>query len=94
MNALRGQIDPRDRTLRGYVDDTLGSLRTLYADPGILQSTISQDAVTRLERLEIELSRRVGEPQAEGARTGAPEASPEKYRDAVAEYFKKLSQPK
>jgi hypothetical protein len=76
------------------VEDTLGSLRTLYADPGILQSTISQDAVTRLERLEIELSRRVGESQAEGARTGAPEASPEKYRDAVAEYFKKLSQPK
>jgi hypothetical protein len=94
LSGLRGQIDPRDRALRGYVDDTLGSLRTLYADPDILQSTISQDAVTRLERLEIELGRRLGEQQVEGARSGAPEPSPEKYRDAVAEYFKKLSQPK
>ncbi len=95
LNSLRGQIDPHDRALRGYVDDTLGSLRTLYADPNILKSTINQDAVTRLERLEVELGRRMGDQQGtSAARSGAPESSPEKYRDAVAEYFKKLSQAK
>lgn len=92
LNTLRGQIDPRDRAFRGYVDNTLGSLRTLNADPRLLDSAISQDAVTQLERLEVELGRRLGEQGAGGARSGAPEASPEKYRDAVAEYFKKLSQ--
>jgi hypothetical protein len=92
LNALRGRIDPKDRAFRGYLDDTLGSLRTLNADPRLLDSAISQDAVTQLERLEVELGRRLGEQGAGGARSGAPEASPEKYRDAVAEYFKKLSQ--
>jgi hypothetical protein len=92
LNSLRGRLDPSDRAFRGYVDNTLGSLRTLNADPRLLDSAISQDAVTSLERLEVELGRRLGEQGAGGARTGAPEASPEKYRDAVAEYFKKLSQ--
>jgi hypothetical protein len=95
LNSLRGRLDPRDRALRGYVDDTIGSLRLLNADPNVLQSTIGQDAVSRLERLEVELARRSGElQQLEGARLRAPEDSPEKYRDAVAEYFKKLSQAK
>ncbi len=60
----------------------------------MLQATIGQDAVASLERLEAELSRRLGEQQAQGARSGAPEVAAEKYRDAVAEYFKKLSQVK
>ena len=95
LNYLRGRIDPRDRALRGYVDDTLGSLRLLHANPNVLQSTIGQDAVSRLERLEVELARRSGElQQLDGARLRAPEDSPEKYRDAVAEYFRKLSQAK
>jgi hypothetical protein len=94
LYALRGQIDPHDRALYGYIDGTLGYLRNLYADPALLQSTINQNAVTSLERLEIELSRRTGQQQTQGARTGAAESSPEQYRDAVAEYFKRLSQPK
>ena len=94
LNALRGQMAPGDRELRGYFDNAFGALRRLNSDPNVLQSTIGDDAVTHLERLEVELNRRLGEPQATGARSGAPEPSPEKYRDAVAEYFKKLSQPK
>jgi hypothetical protein len=95
LNSLRGRIDPRDRALLGYLNDTLGSLRLLHADPNVLQSTIGEDAVSRLERLEVELARRSGElQQLQGARLLAPEDSPEKYRDAVAEYFRKLSQTK
>ena len=41
-----------------------------------------------------ELSQRAVERQTLGARSGARETPPEKYQDAVAEYFKKLSQPK
>ena len=93
LRALRGQIGGRDRALGNYLGGTLGYLRDLNADPNVLHDTIGQDAVANLERLEMELSRRVGEQQAKGARTGAGEPSPEKYRDAVADYFKKLSQP-
>jgi hypothetical protein len=94
LYAFRRQIDPRDRTLYNYIDGTLGYLRDMNANPAVLESAINQDAVSSLERLEMELSRRVGQPQASGARSTTPESSPEKYRQAVAEYFKKLSQPK
>jgi hypothetical protein len=94
LYAFRRQIDPRDRTLYNYLDGTLGYLRDLNANPAVLESAINQDAVSSLERLEMELSRRVGQQQANGARGSAPESSPERYRQAVAEYFKKLSQPK
>ncbi len=94
LYAFRRQIDPHDRALYNYLDGTLGYLRDLNARPGVLDAAISQDAVSSLERLEMELSRRVGEPAAEGARLAAPERSPEQYRQAIAEYFKKLSQPK
>jgi len=91
--ALRGQISGEDRALGNYLGGTLGYLRDLNADPRVLQATIGQDAVASLERLEAELSRRLGEQQAQGARSGAAEVPAEKYRDAVADYFRKLSQP-
>lgn len=92
LYGLRAQIDPQDHALYGYIDGALGNLRHLTgAQAGLLDARINQDAVTSLERLEVELNKRLGQQQPEGARTGAPESSPEKYRDAVAEYFKKLS---
>lgn len=93
LSALRGQISGEDRALGNYLGGTLGYLRDLNADPQVLQATISQDAVASLERLEAELSRRLGEQQGPGARSGAAELPAEKYRDAVADYFRKLSQP-
>jgi hypothetical protein len=92
ISALRGQIGGQDRALGGYFGGTLGHLRDLNADPNVLQATIGQDAIASLERLEAELSRRLGEQQTQGARSGSPENPSEKDRDAVAEYFKKLSQ--
>ncbi len=94
LNALRNQLGTKDRPLYNYIDGTLGYLRDLKANPGVLQSTIGDDAVASLERLEVELSQRAVQRQTLGARSGARESAPEKYQDAVAEYFKKLSQPK
>jgi hypothetical protein len=92
LSALRGQISGQDRALGNYLGGTLGYLRDLNADPRVLQATIGQDAVASLERLEAELTRRLGEQQAQGARSTSLETPSDKYRDAVAEYFKKLSQ--
>jgi hypothetical protein len=93
LYALRNQIGTKDRPLSNYIDGTLGYLRDLNANPNVLNTTIGDDAVASLERLEVELSKRTGEQGTLGARTGARETAPEKYQDAVAEYFKKLSQP-
>ncbi len=69
--ALRGQIDPHDRALYGYVNGALGYLRHLYdADPNLLDSRISHDAVTSLERLEVELNKRVAQQQPKAREPG------------------------
>ena len=92
---MRGQVDPTDRSLTTGIDGALGNLRHLTgAQAGLLDSRINGDVATSLERLDAELSRRVAALSSSGARTGAAEKSPEQYRDAVAEYFKRLSQPK
>jgi hypothetical protein len=91
LSTLRAQLDPNDRELGGYIDGALWNMRHLTgAQAGLLDERISHDAVVSLQRLELELSKRAAQ-RGEGARTGAPENSPDKYRDAVAEYFKKLS---
>ncbi len=96
LNGLRGQVDPNDHALYGYIDGVLGNLHHLTgAQAGLLDARISQDTVTSLERLEMELNKRMAQGGiANGARTGATEQTPESYRNAVAEYFKRLSQPK
>jgi hypothetical protein len=95
LRGLRAQVDPHDRALSGYIDGALGTLQHLTgAQAGLLDARISQDAFLSLQRLEVELNKRVVQQEAGGTRTGAREESPEKYRDAVAGYFKKLSQGK
>jgi hypothetical protein len=91
LSGLRQQVGARDRQLRGEIDGALWSLNRMYgARSGLLDSRISHEVLPSLERLEVELSRRVGN-EGENARTAASESAPEKYRDAVAEYFKRLS---
>ena len=92
LNTLRNGLNPHDRALEGYVNGAIGTMQHLTgAQDGLLDGRLSRAAAVSLERLEVELNKRVIQQRPEGARTGAPEASPEKYRDAVAEYFKKLS---
>ncbi len=95
LRGLRAQVDPHDRALSGYIDGALGNLQHLTgAQAGLLDARIGQDALLSLQRLEVELNKRVTQQESGGTRTGAREESPEKYRDAVAGYFKKLSQGK
>jgi hypothetical protein len=92
LRGLRDQAGTRDRALTGYIDGALGNLQHLTgAQDGLLEARISRDALTSLQRLEVELGKRLAQQQNEGTRTGAREDSPEKYHDAVAGYFRKLS---
>jgi hypothetical protein len=73
----------------GYWNDAMGSLRRMDAQSGLLDARLASNAMLSLERLELELTRRL--TQKAGARMGAPENVPESYRDAVATYFRTLS---
>jgi len=89
LGALRSQFGRDDRQMDGYWNDAMGSLRRMDAQSGLLDARLAGNAMLSLERLELELTRRL--TQKAGARTGAPENVPESYRDAVATYFRTLS---
>jgi hypothetical protein len=67
----------------------MGSLREMNGQTGLLDARLNNNALISLERLEVELARRMG--QRAGARSDAPENVPAPYRDAVASYFRTLS---
>ena len=61
LSGLRQQVGGRDRQLRDDIDGALWSLNRLYgARSGLLDSRISHEVLPSLERLEVELSRRLG----------------------------------
>lgn len=92
LERLRAQADPHDHALSGYLNDAIGTMQHLTgAEAGLLDARLSHNALVSLERLEVELGKRAAQERAEGTRTGAAETAPEKYRGAVAEYFRKLS---
>jgi hypothetical protein len=90
LSALRSALGRNDRILRNSFDNAIEALRELKTQKGLLDARINQDAVTSLERLELELARRANQPGS-GARTGLPESAPEQYREALAEYYRQLS---
>jgi hypothetical protein len=91
LKDIRDRLGPNDRQLNYDVDYALGYLRGIYSTKaGELEARIDREVLPSLARLELELSRQAG-AQPTGARTAATETAPEKYKDAVAEYFRKLS---
>ena len=88
LNWLRTQIDPHDRALGGYIVGALWNLHHLTgAQAGLLDARISRDALSSLERLEMELSKRAGQAQAQGARTGVQKARPR----SIAKPYRSIS---
>jgi hypothetical protein len=91
LNQLRDRYGWQDRQFNYDVNYALGYLQRIYQTrDGELGARLDHEALPNLERLELELSRKATE--AGGARTAAVETAPDKYKDAVAEYFRKLSQ--
>ena len=90
---LRRQLASRNG--RAYYDSEY-AFRFLQdldgADPAELTERLNREVLPSLERLEMNgISKTRGESAANGGRLAASEPTPDIYRDAVAEYFKKLS---
>lgn len=89
LAGLRSQVGRDDRQLNSYLNDAIGSLRRMNSQSGLLDARLNNNALISLERLELELARRM--ERKGGARTDTPEDVPESYRGAVATYFRTLS---
>jgi hypothetical protein len=92
MAALRRQLAPRGS--RAYYDSEYAYrfLNDLQgADPSELAARLNREVLPALQRLEVDLKREANTPPGAG-RIAAPEPTPDQYGDAIAEYFKKLSQ--
>ncbi len=92
MSGLRRQLGPGDKSLSRQLNGAIGSLRHLDdSRAGVMEARLNQEILPTLERLEGELSRRLTDGN-NAPRTTDAERAPEQYRDAVATYFRKLSQ--
>jgi hypothetical protein len=80
-----------DGRLRQYTADALTSLRHAKGQDGLLDARFGAAALRDLQRLQIELERELGLGAAASAHAGTPEETPEQYKEAVAEYFRRLS---
>ncbi len=88
LSQMRARLGRGDRQVYSAFSDAVGALQRLNAQPGLLDARVG-NANQTLERLEMELTRRIA--QKAGARTIAPENVPEAYREAVASYYRSLS---
>lgn len=69
-----------------------GSIRRLNeGDAREFRDRLNREILPALDRMEIELRRRLDEQLAANVRTATPEKAPDGYADAVAEYFRRLS---
>ncbi len=92
LSGLQQGLTPRDRDLSRQLTGAVGALRHLdESRAGEMEARLRQDLLPNLERLEAELSRRLEDP-AGAQRMNRNEPAPEQYRDAVAKYFRTLSQ--
>ena len=92
LSGLRQGLPAGDREFSRQLSGAVGSLRHLDdSRAGEMEARLRQDLLPNLERLEAELSRRL-EGTFGAPRMNRNETAPEQYRDAVAKYFRTLSQ--
>jgi hypothetical protein len=85
------------RTHPEYANDMLQlmhSLNPIYVNDAELTQRINREVLPLMERLELELRRKLDEKNSDQVRSAGTERVPAGYADAIAEYFRKLSKGK
>ena len=89
------QGNPDLGPLNGDVQGLLRGLQQLnYLNEGELAGRLSRQVLPELERLELEIRRKLDENGGDQVRSAGTETIPSGYADAVAEYFRRLSKGK
>jgi len=93
LNGLRDFM----RNNPDFATDYLNLMHTLNPvaqNDAELQGRISREVLPNIERLELELRRKLDEKNGDQVRSAGTETIPQGYSDAVADYYRKLSKGK
>jgi hypothetical protein len=78
----------------GEMLQLMHSLNPAYVNEGELAQRLNREVLPQLERLELELRRKLEEKNGDQVRSAGSERVPAGYSDAIAEYYRKLSKGK
>ncbi|HEX4593184.1 MAG TPA: hypothetical protein VH157_02860 [Bryobacteraceae bacterium] len=78
----------------GDVQQLMKSLNPAYQNDGELTQRLNREVLPEMERLELELRRKLDNKNGDQVRSAGSETIPPGYSGAVADYFRKLSKGK
>jgi hypothetical protein len=94
LNQIRDFIR-QNPDLAGDYSNLVRALNPQYSsNDGELSQRLSHEVLPEMERLELELRRKLDEKTSDQVRSAGAETVPPGYSDAVADYFRKLSKGK
>jgi hypothetical protein len=93
LNSLREFIRNNPDFSGDYLQ-LMHSMNPAYQNDNELSQRISREVLPSMERLELELRRKLDEKNADQVRSAGSETIPQGYSDAVADYFRKLGKSK
>jgi hypothetical protein len=94
LNQLRDFIRANPDVAGDY-SNLVRALNPQYAtNDAELSNRLSHEVLPEMERLELELRRKLEEKNSDQVRSAGAETVPPGYSDAVADYFRKLSKSK
>jgi len=93
LNELRDFARTHPEFMGSY-QQMLRALNPAYTNPDELSRRLDHEVLPGLERLELELRRKLDEKNSDQVRSAGTETIPPGYSDKVADYFRKLSKGK
>jgi hypothetical protein len=78
----------------GDIQQLMKSLNPAYQNDGELTQRLNREVLPEMERLELELRRKLDDKNGDQVRSAGSETIPPGYSGAVADYFRKLSKGK
>ena len=93
LNSLRDFMRNNPDLATDYLN-LMHAMNGAYQDKGELEGRISREVLPNMERLELELRRKLDDKNADQVRSAGTETIPSGYSNAIADYFRKLSKGK
>jgi hypothetical protein len=93
MNSLRDFFKNNPDFATDYLQ-LMHALNPAYQNDAELQGRLSREVLPQMERLELELRRKLDEKNADQVHSAGTETVPPGYSNAIADYFRKLSKGK
>jgi len=94
LNQLRDFVRQNPDVAGDYSNLSRALNPTYVGNDAELSQRLSHEVLPEMERLELELRRKLEEKNSDQVRSAGSETVPPGYSDAVADYFRKLSKEK